>query len=163
VVAAGLLLGACATAGATGAVGSPEAIGGSTEPAATDETIPLGVLPPDSMSLAVNNSTTLTVGLMVNGSLIASLEPNTCLGCGQDDGVPASLLPPLPWHAEVRSPSGRVLVSLTVRDGDVDYESSSDKGDASRVDLSCGQIDLWSGPPILGGPAGSGTPGDCRP
>jgi hypothetical protein len=133
----------------------------SVEP---DTTFPLGVVPPDSMSLAVNNTSTLTVSLVVNGTLIASLEPGTCLGCTDDSTVPASLLPPLPWEAEVQSPTGRVLVSLTIHEGDVDYESSSDAGDASRVDLSCGQIDIWSGSPMLDGPAsGIGTPGDCRP
>ena len=115
------------------------------------------------MSLAINNGTTLTVSLVVNGALIAKVDPATCLGCSADDAVPASLLPPLPWQAEVRSPTGRVLVSLTVHEGDVDYEASSAKGDASRVVLSCGRIDLWSGPPLVGGPAGSGASGDCRP
>lgn len=115
------------------------------------------------MSLAINNSTTLTVGLVVNGSLVASLEPNSCLGCGQDDAVPASLLPPLPWHVEARSPSNRVLVTLDVHAGDVDYESNSAKGDGNRVDLSCGRLDIWSGPPLLGPAPGPGTPGDCQP
>jgi len=117
------------------------------------------------MSLAVNNQTTLTLSLIVNNMLIASLDPGTCLGCTDDSVVPASLLPPLPWRAEVRSPSGRVLVSLSVQAGDVDYEATSAKGDANRVNLSCGQIDLWSGPPAAGGPAivSPGSPGDCRP
>jgi hypothetical protein len=154
----GILAAAC-TSSRTATPGPGDSVTSSVEPDAN----PLGVVPPDSMSLAINNGTTLTVSLVVNGSLIAKVDPATCLGCSEDDAVPASLLPPLPWQAEVRSPTGRVLVSLTVHEGDVDYEASSDKGDASRVALSCGQIDLWSGPPILGGPAESGTPGDCRP
>lgn len=136
----------------------------SSEPSSGPiDTNPLGVVPPDSMSLAINNGTTLTVSLYVNDSLIASVDPATCLGCAEDDAVPASLLPPLPWQADVRTSAGRVLVSLTVHEGDVDYESSSSKGDANRVDLSCGRIDIWSGPPLLGPSPGAGTPGDCRP
>jgi hypothetical protein len=115
------------------------------------------------MSLAVNNTSTLTVSLVVNGTLIASLDPGTCLGCTEDSAVPASLLPPLPWQAEVRSPSGRVLLSLSIKAGDVEYESNSARGRTARVDLSCGRIDLWSGPPPLGPAAGPGTSGDCRP
>jgi len=155
----GMLLVACGTSGTT-----TPAPGDSTVPSVEpDSTFPLGVVPPDSMSLAINNGTTLTVSLVVNGSLIASVDPATCLGCSADDAVPASLLPPLPWQAEVRSPSGRVLVSLTVHEGDVVYSSSSSQGDANRVDLSCGRIDLWSGPPLSGPPPEPGSPGDCRP
>jgi hypothetical protein len=36
------------------------------------------------------------------------------------------------------------------------------KGDGNRVDLSCGRIDVWAGPPLLGPAPGPGTPGDCR-
>jgi hypothetical protein len=137
------LLGACVGSGATS--GSP--------------------LPAAKMSLGVWNGSTLTVTLVVNGVTIESLA------AGQADyAIPASRLPPLPWQAEVRSPSGRVLVSLPVQEGDVweTVDSSgggASKGDANRIDLSCGRIDIWSGPP-LGGPApppSAGSPGDCAP
>ena len=165
-LAAVIVLGGCGASGPTSRLGGAPSIApgaSASEAPGGDSGIPLGVLPPDSMSLSINNGTTLTVTLVVNGTLVASLEPATCLGCGQDDGVPASLLPPLPWQAEVRSPSGRVLVSLTVHEGDVVYGSSSSQGDANRVDLSCGRIDLWSGPPLSGPPPEPGSPGDCRP
>jgi hypothetical protein len=149
----GLLVGACGTPGPTPSPANSLASSGEI----------LGVVPPDSMSLAVNNTSTLTVSLVVNGTLIASLDPGACLGCTDDSAVPASLLPPLPWQAEVRSPSGRVLVSLTVHAGDVSNGNSSARGDGGRVDLSCGRIDLWSGPPMLGPAPGPGSPGDCRP
>jgi hypothetical protein len=149
-----LLVGACGSPGPTAAVPTPSLdASGNT----------FGVVPPDSMSLAVDNETTLTVSFVVNGTLIASLDPATCLGCTDDSVVPASLLPPLPWQAAVRSPSGRVLLALTVNPGDVEYEPSSSKGDANRVDLSCGRIDLWSGPPLVGPAPGPGSSGDCRP
>ncbi len=154
ILVVGLLVGACGSPSATTPVPAV-----SLDPSGGI----VGVVPPDSMSLAVNNSSTLTVSLVVNKMLIASLDPGTCLGCTDDSAVPASLLPPLPWQAEVHAPSGRVLLSLTVNAGDVEYESNSSKGDANRVDLSCGRIDLWSGPPLVGPPPGPGSSGDCRP
>jgi len=122
-------------------------------------------IPAAQMSLGVWNGSTLTVDLVVNGVRIESFAPGQA-----DDAIPASRLPRLPWQAEVRSPSGRVLVSLPVQEGDV-WETvdprggGASKGDANRVDLSCGRIDIWSGPP-LGGPApppSPGSPGDCAP
>ena len=50
-----------------------------------------------------------------------------------------------------------------VHDGDV-YSSSDGRqshGVAARADLSCGRIDLWSGPPLAGPAPNPGTPGDC--
>jgi hypothetical protein len=161
-----MIAGRCAAASPASSPSAPA----STAPGASDSAapgnasgMPLGVLPPDSMSLAVNNGTTLTVSLVVNGTLVASLEPATCLGCGVDDGVPASLLPPLPWQAEVRSPIGRVLATLSVHEGDVVYTSNGGQGDLALVDLSCGRIELWSGPTHSTPPPGPGTSGDCRP
>ena len=123
---------------------------------------PLGVVPADLMMVSALNSTTQVVFAFVNGTFIASLDPNGCLGCGGDDGIPASILSPLPWHVEVRMPAGRVLVALDIHAGDVVYTDSGSKGDGNRVDLSCGRIDVWAGPPLLGPAPGPGTPGDCR-
>ena len=57
---------------------------------------------------------------------------------------------------------------MTVRQGDVFNTFNPDgllvmKGDAVRVDLSCGVLRIWSGPPLLGGVPGPGSPGDCEP
>ncbi len=114
------------------------------------------------MSLAVQNGSTLTVTVVVNEAPVATLKPGDCMGCG-DDAMLASHLPSLPWAVQVRSPGGRVLTTLTVHDGDVVYSAGFSKGDATRVDLSCGRIDVWSGPPLLGPAPGPGTPGDCAP
>jgi hypothetical protein len=103
--------------------------------------------------LSVSNGTTMAVELFVNGSRIETIQP------GAQVDVAAARLPPLPWTAEIRHPAGRVLDSLVVRAGDV----VGGNGDGSRVDLSCGRIDLWSGPPLLGPVPGPGTPGDCDP
>lgn len=105
--------------------------------------------------LSALNSTTKVLMLFVNGASVKELQPGTQVE------IEASALPPLPWDAEVRLPSGRPLVKLTVRSGDVIEASGFQKGDGARVDLSCGRIDLWSGPPLLGPAPGPGTPGDC--
>jgi len=116
-----------------------------------------GTLPSSAMTISALNATTKNLVLVVNGSVVKVLQPGT-----QVD-VPASALPALAWTAEVRLPIGRALVSITVHAGDVVLGQSSEKGDGARVDLSCGRIDLWSGPPLLGPAPGPGIPGDCDP
>ena len=121
-----------------------------------------GVVPAAEMSLGISNGTTIPVGLSVNGTTIETFEAG-----GGDQAIPATKLPALPWVAEVRTVAGRVLLRLTVHEGDViethSYGGGSSKGDGARVDLSCGRIDLWSGPPLLGPMPGPGIPGDCTP
>ena len=116
-----------------------------------------GVVPPSEMRLAALNSTTQPVVVVVNGEIVMHLQP------GQEADMAATDLPKLPWMAEVRLPTGRSLLSLTVRPGDVVRGPSTLKGAAARVDLSCGRIDLWSGLPLLGPAPASGTPGECDP
>jgi len=122
-----------------------------------------GVVPPASMTASIQNGSTLFVDVFVNDMFVTSLEPGECPGCGGDDGIPAGVLPPLPWQLVVRTETGRVLVALPVHAGDVIVTNSSTRGDGARVDLSCGRIDVWSGPPMVGPAPGPGTPGDCRP
>ena len=112
--------------------------------------------------LGVSNQTTLTVTIVVNGAVVRTVQRQA------QEIVSARDLPPLPWLVETRTPSGRVLSNMTVRAGDVSETNLPGggreiKGDAARVDLSCGRLDMWSGPPLLGPPPGSGTPGDCEP
>ena len=116
-----------------------------------------GTVAPADLTLDIANGSTLKVALVVNGSKIDDVA------AGQSDHVVATRLPALPWNAQVLSPTGRELVRLTVHAGDVHRTDQSTSGDAARVDLSCGRIDLWSGPPLLGPAPGSGTPGDCAP
>jgi len=120
-------------------------------------------IPTPPPGLSISNGTTLTVTLLVNGTPVGTLAPGT----GRDP-IPASDLPALPWNVEARSPSGRVLTSMTVRPGDVwattgPNGEGREKGDGVRVDLSCGRLDIWSGPPMNGPAPGSGSPGDCTP
>lgn len=110
--------------------------------------------------LVVSNQTGIAVTLAVNGVAVRTIQAHA------DDIVLVKDLPGQPWVVEARTPTGRVLSSMTVRPGDVWETRSPDgstqmKGDAVRVDLSCGRLDMWSGPPLLGPPPGLGKPGDC--
>ena len=116
--------------------------------------------PPDA--LWVNNGITLNVDVVVNGAHARSVSPRS------QESMRASDLPRLPWSVELRTQSGRVLTSLTVRAGDVFETTAPDgshlmKGDAARADLSCGRLDVWVGPPLAGPAPGPGKPGDCDP
>ena len=102
-----------------------------------------GALPSASASsarLSVANFTTIPVTLVVNGAVVETVAPGV-----REDPVQAPLQS-LPWSVETRSPSGRVLSTMTVKPGD----SSSSSGKAVRADLACGRLDIWSGPPMLG-------------
>ena len=129
--------------------------GGASESPATAAPSPTA-----NMTLSIANYTTIAVTLVVNGSVVEVVGPG-----GYQDPIKVALTA-LPWTVETRSPSGRVLSSMTVRSGDVWQTSypgggGAAHGDAVRVDLSCGRIDVWSGPPLLGPPPGPGTSGDC--
>jgi hypothetical protein len=107
------------------------------------------------MTLSIANYTTISVTLVVNGRVIETVPAG-----GYEDPIKAEL-PGLPWNLETRSPSGRALSSMTVHAGDVWQTTGATKGDGVRVDLSCGRLDVWSGPPLLGPPPGPGQSGDC--
>jgi hypothetical protein len=124
---------------------------------------PASLLPTPAPGLSIANGTTLTVTLLVNGTLVGTFAPGV-----ERDPIPAAGLPALPWQVEARSPSGRLLASVTVRPGDVWATTGPSgqgemKGDGVRVDLSCGRLDIWSGPPLIGPAPGTGSPGDCAP
>jgi hypothetical protein len=143
-----LVLAAIAVSGCVGR-------GGASEPTATPPPSPTA-----TVTLSIANYTTIAVTLVVNGSVVEVVPPG-----GYQDPIKVAL-PALPWTVETRSPSGRDLSSMTVRPGDVWQTSypgggGAAHGDAVRVDLSCGRIDVWSGPPLLGPPPGPGTSGDC--
>ena len=131
--------------------------------AACGSTLPL---PAGTTKLGVSNGTTLTVSVYVNGVRIADFPP----------GAPAptidpSILAPLPWRVEARSPSGRVLTSMTVEPGEVTRTTrpggvTEYTGAMGRVDLSCGRLTIWAGDITPSGPPpppSPGHPGDCAP
>ncbi len=122
----------------------------------------LSCIPPNlSQTLHVQNGTTMPVSLLVNGRGVEVIPAG---GGPIEFGV--TDLGPAPWRIRLVSPSGRLLleteftadaVSTTVGpDGEVIL-----RGAAARVDLSCGRLDIWSGPPLAGPAPGAGTPGDC--
>jgi hypothetical protein len=122
------------------------------------------VVPADAMSLGVSNGTKLAVTLAVDGEVVRTLAPGAVA-----EAIPASALPALPWVVEARSPSGRLLTSMTVKAGDVlraGNPAEVSKGPWTSAVLSCGRVDVWSWsgplPPPPTGPA-SGSPGDCAP
>jgi hypothetical protein len=113
-------------------------------------------------SLGVDNGTTLAVTLTVNGTEIETVPPQTQRVVGAD------ILPPLPWNVRAVSPSGRLLLDLEVVAGSVSETTDANggtsmRGAGNRVDLSCGRLDVYAGPPLVGPMPGPGTPGDCEP
>ncbi|MEX2546611.1 MAG: hypothetical protein WD830_02335 [Chloroflexota bacterium] len=118
----------------------------------------------DPLELSISNSTTLVVTLVVNDQVIGSYGPGA-----HNDPIHAVLLPAPPWHVEAQTASGRVLVSMDVRPGDVWHTTEDPDGHSSsqsagaRADLTCGRLDIWSGAPMLGPIRTSFPPGDCDP
>lgn len=119
----------------------------------------------EALKLSISNGTTEPITLVVNAEAVGPIGPHS-----QMDPINPARLPVRPWHVEARLPSGRVLLSLDVRTGDVWHSGpdttghSSANGVAVRADLSCGRLDVWSGPPLLGPmPPESFPPGDCDP
>ena len=116
-------------------------------------------------NLGISNGTTLAVTVGVNGRVIGIAAPG-----GPSPTFDAVALPDLPWTVEARSPSGRVLTSMTVEPGDVASTTpasgvTASSGTLARVDLSCGSLRIWAGfPPSGPAPASPmGSPGDCAP
>jgi hypothetical protein len=113
------------------------------------------------VALGVSNGTTLTVTIVVNGRKIADFPAG-----GPVPSIDPKALPPLPWHVEARSPSGRVLTSMDVKPEEVsDVGGNGSQGAFNRVYLSCGPLTISAGNVVPEGPVplGSATPGDCAP
>jgi hypothetical protein len=116
--------------------------------------------------LGIESETPLTLTLVVNGQSVGTAIPGVGL-----PPIDFGKLPPFPWTVEARSPSGRVLTSMTVRAGDVSATTDPNgnwgsTGTIGRVDLSCGRITIFAGYESPSGPApppSPGHPGDCTP
>ena len=124
--------------------------GGADQPA-------LGAVPDAEMSLTANNQSDRGLELYVNGGKIADVAAKS------GPTFKAQDLPPLPWAAELRLPTGRTLLTLTVTSGSVVRTANGSRSPGSRVDLSCGRIELFAIYPLLGPAPGPGRPGDCGP
>jgi hypothetical protein len=116
--------------------------------------------PASSLILSIANETTIRVALVVNGTVVTTVGPGVT-----EDPVNANL-PRLPWTVETRSPSGRTLSAMTVREGDTtatsDARGQTFTGDVVRVALSCGHLEVWAGPQIEGPAMSNPRPDDCR-
>jgi hypothetical protein len=114
-------------------------------------------------SLTVSNSTTIPVTLVLNEQPVSVIEP------GNSIMIHAGDLPARPWTVELTTDGGRSLIELAVAEGSVVDERALDGtgsygAPAARADLSCGQVRVWVGQVMPGGPApGPGVPGDCDP
>ena len=109
----------------------------------------------------VNNATPLNLVVQVNGQRAGSVGPMA------QRSISALTLPALPWTVEVDAANGRAILSFPVEADSV----SADSGMASAevihgagefVNLSCGRIDAWVGPPLLGPPPPPSVP-PCGP
>jgi len=115
--------------------------------------------------LSVSNGTTLVVTLLINDAEVAAIPPATRL-----DPIDPAAFPPAPWQVEARTPTGRTLSTLEVRPENIWCTTPAPDGHwgchgaGARADLSCGRLDIWSGPPMLGPMAPESFPhGDCDP
>ena len=96
---------------------------------------------PARPTLSIGNWTSVTITLVVNGRVVESVPPGWV-----EDPVTAAV-PSRPWRVEAQLPNGRVVAMFTILATD---DISSTSGKAARVDLACGRVDIWSGPPLLG-------------
>jgi len=116
-----------------------------------------------ALSLNVGNATALDVTLVVNGEVEGVYAAN-----GPLTTLDPAKLPALPWTVEAKSPTGRILTTMTVT---LDDATQSDPNvhriPSNWVDLSCGRLTIWAGDyPPSGGPvppSPAGSPGDCAP
>ncbi len=124
---------------------------------APSEAPKLGPVPDAEMSLTANNLSDRALELFVNDSKIADIAAKSSPTFKAQD------LPPLPWTAELRLPTGRTLLTLPVTSGSVVILANGSTSPAIRADLSCGRIELFVIFPLLGPPPGPGRLGDCGP
>lgn len=105
-----------------------------------------------SNDLEIANGTTLEVWILVNGRIVDRVAP------GVHGEITEGTLGPHPWVVEARTATGRVLLRL-----EVPAPVTGASGRGARADLSCGRLDVFAGPPMLGPAPGPGVPGDCEP
>ncbi len=112
--------------------------------------------------LGATNATAKELTLVVNSTIQTTIAPQSGVE------IPVTELPAPPWSAVLLSPSGQQLLSLDVPAADVwrarpTGEGQEIRSDAAFIELSCGRLDLFYGPPAMGpAPTGPvGQPGDC--
>ncbi len=107
--------------------------------------------------LRVSNGTTLALSVFINGQALGTAPSDVVSGFDPTGYVS-------PWHVTITTESGRELVDMTYQASDISNSGSGSSGVAQRVDLSCGRLDVYAGPPLLGpAPPSSFPPNDCDP
>jgi hypothetical protein len=110
----------------------------------------------------VANTMTLTLSMTVNGRDAGSAAAMA------STVVDAREFGQAPWTIVARTSSGRELLTLELAANSAYYTTGdyphSAFGPFSRLDLSCGRLDLWVGSPAAGPmPTGSFPAHDCSP
>lgn len=108
-----------------------------------------------SLDLHIENGTTKAITVLVNGAIVSTVA------AGQSATVAESTLPAGVWSVEARLPGGKSVLVTQLDRSAVSQATNSESGSGSRVDLSCGRLDVWVGVPMIGPAPGPGTPGDC--
>lgn len=120
--------------------------------------VPLG-----QPQLDIDNGTTLTVTVEINGQHVGDYGPGT------QTALDLGPLPQLPWHLVARWPNGRTLLTFDVPAGDPDMTAqpqgeSDHGGHGSRVYLTCGTLLIWAGTvPMPQSPFSPTPTDDCSP
>lgn len=108
-----------------------------------------------SLDLHIENGTTKAITVLVDGATVSTV------GAGQSATVSEATLPAGAWSVEARLPGGKSVLKSLVDRSSVSQTANGASGSGSRVDLSCGRLDVWVGIPMVGPAPGPGTPGDC--
>lgn len=103
---------------------------------------PASLAPPlPAFDVGIANDTTLELTLHVNGASVGIFEPGTI--------STVLVRAAYPWIVEVKNPNGRVLTTMTIREGDINPPSQpgGDQHSAvsSFVALPCGQVAIYGG------------------
>jgi hypothetical protein len=152
---AGLVVGAAALLVSTGSLLSCQ-FGSASSPSAsgTPRIAPssFSFTNSPSIPLEIRNGSTITVTVRINGQTVAAVQPSDY------SAVPAADLPAPPWSVDVLGRNSRSLGSFTVPSFD---SVSIESGYGVRLDLNCGRVDVWIGPPLLGPTFVPGESGNC--
>ncbi len=111
--------------------------------------------------LHVDNETTRSMTILVNGVIEATVDPLSSVSIRVED------LPVGDWRVDARLPGGRNVLGVLVEQAGViplpDVGGAAIvSGSAMWADLSCGRISVWVGSPAPRPSMGPGSPGDCE-
>ena len=108
-----------------------------------------------SRDLHVENGTSKAVTILVDDVIVSTVA------AGQTATIAESELPGGVWFVSATLPGGRTILAGQIDWSVLSQTATSSSGWGSRVDLSCGRLDVRVGVPMIGPAPGPGTPGDC--